>query len=134
MHLSARHILRVALVAVALCASSLSGYMGVLAAFDLHAHGPHGVHTHASVHQHDGDVPVVQSVHDEDRSNSDEPGSIDHVCVHMHVHCCGSFAVPAADCGLKITVQARSAVPAAHVAIPLGQLTSPLLRPPRAAV
>lgn len=134
MHRSVRHILRIALVAVAICASSLSGYMGVLAAFDVHSHGPHGAHTHASVHQHDADVSVAQAAHAEDRSSSDESGSANHVCAHMHVQCCGSFAVPAADCGLKVTIQARATGPAPHVAIPLGQLTSPLFRPPRAVV
>ncbi len=131
MHLSARHILRVALVAVAICASSLSGYMGVLAAFDVHSHGHHGAHSHLPAHQHDADTFVAQP--DDERSNADESGSVNHVCAHMHVHCCGSFAVPTADCGLKVTVQVEAAAPAIRVAIPLGQLTSPLFRPPRAA-
>jgi hypothetical protein len=50
----------------------------------------------------------------------------------MHVHCCGSFAVPAAECGLKLAALTRVPVLIADSLVPLGQLASPLFRPPRA--
>jgi hypothetical protein len=130
MHALPRQILRVVMVAVALCASSLSGYMGVLAAFDVHAHGHHGVH----VHEHDhGTAFQVAQDHDDASQTGDEQGSANHVCAHMHVSCCGSFAVPAADCGLKLAASARASMPFADSHIPHGQIASPLFRPPRAA-
>jgi len=127
----ARQILRVVMVAVALSASSLSGYMGVLAAFDVHAHGHHGVHAHDFAH-HDHGV-VAEADAQGQPQTGDEQGSANHVCAHMHVNCCGSFAVPAAECGLKLAERTRVAGPVADSHIPPGQIASPLFRPPRAS-
>jgi hypothetical protein len=131
MHALTRQFLRIFMVAVALSASSLSGYMGVLAAFDVHAHGHHGVHSHA--HDHGVFEQVAQDHHDASQSDGDEQNSANHVCAHMHVSCCGSFAVPAAECSLKLAGVVRDPVPFADSHVPHGQIASPLFRPPRAS-
>lgn len=122
----ARQFLRVVMVAVAVSASSLNGYAAVLAAFDTHAHGSHGMHEHPS-HDHEPGLHSDHGAHDEDPASSDQP------CKHMHMHCCSSVAVATADAGLSDTAAyARAAVSIANSHIPPGQLASPLFRPPRA--
>ncbi len=115
------------MVAVALSASSLNGYAAVLAAFDTHAHGHHGVHSHP-VHDHDDEhgLGVDHAMQDED------PASSDQSCKHVHMHCCTSVAVAAADYALTDTAYARAVVPIADSHLPPGQISSPLFRPPRA--
>jgi hypothetical protein len=121
----ARRILRVFMVAVALSASSLNGYAAVLAAFDVHAHGHHGMHSHPS-HDHDAGLHADHAIGDEDPASSDQP------CKHLHMHCCSSVAVAAADYALTETAYTRAVVPIANSHIPHGQIASRLYRPPRA--
>lgn len=125
MRLLARQILRVVMVAVALSASSLNGYAAVLAAFDTHAHGHHGTHSHPA-HDHDLVVVADDAVGDEEPSSSDQP------CKHVHMHCCSTVAVTAADVSLSVAVYGRTVVPVADSHIPPGQIAAPLFRPPRA--
>lgn len=137
MRQSARYFLRLVMVAVAICASGLNGYAGVLAAFDVHAHGHHGMHSHPA---HDHGFPLDtahatlgQDYQDEDHPDED-PASSEQPCTHVHAHCCSTFAVPAGDCGLKAAAFGRAAVPVAVTHSPPGQLVSSLFRPPRASV
>lgn len=124
MRQTARHFLRIFLVAVAFAGSGFSGYSAIQAAFDDHAHERHGFHSHAMHHDHGAAAP-----------DHDEPGDLgdvgDHTsCEHMHVQCCGSIAVPASECGVKFGDQSRAKLRIAELYIPHGQLTSPLFRPP----
>ena len=129
MRQSARQILRLFMVAVLLSAGGLNAHAAAMAAFDAHEHGHHGLHDHAADHQHGAGL-------DADPCGSqgcdDEPASTGKPCAHLHGHCCTAYAVPAADCILKLAHDARAAVPAAVSHIPHGQLSSPLFRPPRA--
>lgn len=125
MRQTARHFLRIFMVAVAFAASGLSGYSAVQAAFDDHAHETHGLHSHAMHHDHGAAAA--------DHDGPGEPGGVaDHTCEHMHVQCCSSIAVPASECGVKLGHQPRAKLRIAALHIPHGQLTSPLLRPPSA--
>jgi tryptophanyl-tRNA synthetase len=133
----ARHFLHVLLVAAAIGVSGANAYAGVLAAFDVHAHGAHGVHSHPSHddHGHNHGHGGGQEDHaalDHD-SNGRNPASTDsQPCTHVHVHCCSSFAVQAADITLTVGIHVRTIVPVADSHIPHGELASPLFRPPRA--
>lgn len=131
MRLLARQILRFAVVAVALSAASLSGYASVLSAFDTHAHGPHGVHSHPAHDQDHGDDQGLDVGHATQTDDSDAP---DQPCKHVHMHCCSTVATAAAttDDGLIVAVYPRVFVPIAQSHIPPGQIASPLFRPPRA--
>jgi hypothetical protein len=123
----ARQILRIALVAVALGASSLNGYAAALAAFE-HTHGHHhGTHVHG-VHAH----AVDATAGDPASSDDDGPAAGDKICKHMHAHCCGATAVPPAECSLKLGDLPRQVVPRAASHIPPGEGASSLFRPPRA--
>lgn len=125
----ARQILRVCLLTVAITASSLNGYAAALAAFDAHMHGDHGLHSHAA---HDHDRGAGHDGHvDTDPSDDGPVSSDDGVCKHMHVHCCSAFAVPAAECGLKLTDAGRPVVQRIVSPIPPGEGTASLFRPPR---
>lgn len=124
------------MVAVVLGVSGLNGYASVLAAFDVHEHGHHAPHSHApqshASHDHDGlDTQGLSAALDQGQ-HEDEPASTDQPCAHVHVHCCGSFAVAAQDCTLTGSVVQRAVVPVAQSHIPPGELASPLFRPPRA--
>jgi hypothetical protein len=132
----ARQFLCLLVVAVAMGASAMNGYAAVLSAFDIHAHGHHGVHSHPShddhgVDDHGIDVHVDHADLDQDQQDSD-PASTEQPCAHAHVHCCSSVAVPAGDCSLKLVVDTRETVLVADSHVPHGQLASPLFRPPRA--
>lgn len=129
MRLLARQILRLAVVAVALSAASLNGYASVLAAFDTHAHGHHGTHSHPAHdqgHDHGDGLDAGHAMQDEDPVSGDQP------CKHVHMHCCSSVAVTIADFDLTDADYARIVVPVADSHLPPGQLASPLFRPPRA--
>jgi len=124
------------MVAVVLGVSGLNGYAWVLAAFDVHEHGHHAPHSHApqspAAHDHDGlDAESLYTALDQGQ-NEDDPASADHICAHVHAHCCGSFAVAAQDYALSVNVVTPSVVPVARSHIPPGELASPLFRPPRA--
>lgn len=135
----ARQFLHVFMVAVAISASSLSGYAATLAAFDVHAHGGHGLHDHGSQdhaaghsYDHDhGDALDVADAAQDKAPGSDDTTSKGNLCTGMHVHCCCPYAVPAADITLKLAHE-RASVPTVASHIPHGQLASPLFRPPRA--
>ncbi|MCC7251875.1 hypothetical protein [Hyphomicrobium sp.] len=125
----ARQVLHLLMVAVLLSAGSLNGYAAVLEAFHVHDHGGHGLHDHAADHEHTGNVlDVADATHDQDK---DDPAAKGNLCAGVHVHCCCTYAVPAADLTLKLPHE-RTSVPAAASHIPHGQLASPLFRPPRA--
>jgi hypothetical protein len=135
----ARHLIGIFMVAVALCASSLHGYSAVLEAFESHTHGPTGSHAH-----HAGGASLEashQAAHDHDQDRADacegagceEPKSASH-CAYMHTHCCTTLAVQAGDCSLKLSYQPAAVEPERASLLPLGQLSNPLFRPPRASV
>lgn len=134
MRLLARQFLRLFVLAVAISVSGINSYAGVLAAFDTHAHGHHGLHSHPA-HDHDhGSTPDADhATLDQDR-NDEDPASSEQPCTHTHAHCCSTFAVAAGDCGLKLAVFARAAVPVAVTHIPHGEIVSSLFRPPRTSV
>lgn len=126
------------MVAVAISASSMNGYAAVMAAFDTHAHGPHGLHSHPS---HDHGVGDHADPHDKlahgDTCDTlgcedEAPASSEQPCAHVHAHCCSAFAVSAGDCTLKLAHDARAAILVEDSHIPHGQLAVPLFRPPRA--
>ncbi len=126
MRLLARQILRLVVVAVALSAASLNGYASVLAAFDTHAHGHHGTHSHPA-QDHEHGLDAGHAMQDEDPASSDQP------CKHVHLHCCcSSVVMAAADVGFTIAAFTHVTVPVANSHVPPGQLASPLYRPPRA--
>lgn len=134
MRLSARQLLRFFMIVVAIGASSLNGYAAVLAAFDTHAHGHHGVHSHPAhdVDQH-ANAPGESQVLDVADSHDDGSEPDGQACKHVHAHCCcASVVVPANVSTLAAFGYVRSSVPIADSAIPHGQLASPLYRPPRA--
>lgn len=134
MRLLARQFLRLFVVAVAISVSGVNSYAGVLAAFDTHAHGHHGLHSHPA-HDHGSALDMDHLALDQDQEQNDEdPASSEQPCTHAHVHCCSTFAVPAGDCGLKLAAFARTAVPIAVTHIPHGEIVSSLFRPPRASV
>lgn len=142
-----RQFLRIFMVAVAVCANGLGGYSAVLEAFESHAHGPVGAHAH---HAHTGLQDGVESTsleashgtqdHEQDRVAAacdgvgcEEPKSAGHSCAYMHTHCCTTLAVQAGDCSLKLSHQALAVEPEREAHRPLGQLSTPLFRPPRAS-
>jgi hypothetical protein len=134
----ARQFLRLFMVAVAISASSLNGYSATLAAFDVHAHGghglhDHGVHSHAADHDHDhGDaLDVAAAAAAQAPCCDDDPAAKGNLCTGMHAHCCCAYAVPTADLALKLGHE-RAPVAVAVSHIPHGQLAAPLFRPPRA--
>lgn len=133
MRLLARQFLRLFVVAVALGASAINGYAGVLAAFDTHAHGAHGLHSHPA-HDHGSALDVDNATFDHQDHDEQDPASGEQPCTHVHAHCCCTFAVPASECGLKAADFARAAVPFANAPVPHGALVSALFRPPRTAV
>jgi hypothetical protein len=127
MRLLARQILRFVVVAVALGTASLSGYASVLTAFDTHAHGHHGTHSHPAHDQdHERSFDAGQAMQDEDPASDDQP------CKHVHMHCCSSVAMAVADVDFTVATFAHVTAPVADSLLPLGQLSAPLYRPPRA--
>lgn len=150
MHPRARPLLHVLMLVVAFSVAGLNGYASALAchAGASHAldtsrtHGPHGSASHdagvsaerdaALSHAHanpDGHVGAHgMNVPDAD---GDAPCKGDPGCKHVHVHCCATFAMAPAECGLVMASYARSRAPIADAHIPAGQLASPLFRPPR---
>lgn len=129
----ARQFLHFLVVAAAIGISGANAYAGVLAAFDTHAHGAHGMHAHPSHddrgHDHGDEDHAAVGQDSNDRS----PASNDHLpCAHVHAHCCSSFAVQAVAITLTVRTDARAVVPIADSHVPHGELASPLFRPPRA--
>lgn len=112
------------------------GLNGALACTDIGAaHGD--IHIAAHEHGHDD-----HHAHDLDASAGDassesgqmQSGLVDcDDCLHMHVHCCATSAMPASDYGLKLVFAHGMPLPEQGSLLPLGQLFYPLLRPPRAA-
>ena len=130
MRLLDRQFLCLLLVAAALCVSGVNGYAAVLSAFDIHAHGHHGAHSHPSNDEHGVDLhedhtAIDQAQQDGDSSSTDQP------CGHVHVHCCSSVAVATGEWTLGVAVYTRAIAPIARSHLPPGQLASPLFRPPR---
>jgi hypothetical protein len=135
-----RQVLGFLMVAVALCASSLHGYSTVLEAFGTHAHGSVGAHAH---HAEGMSFQVSHVAHDHgltqdlagpcEGASCEEPNTANH-CAYMHTHCCISLAIPAGDCILKLSYQSRTVEPERAAHLPLGELSNPLFRPPRASV
>ena len=146
-----RHALSVLIAAVAFAASALNGYASVLNAFDVHAHGPHGLHSHdlhdhglhdhgLHDHWHEPAHDVGSDAHDhlhavaadqsQDHGNA---GPDEQACKHVHAHCCAAFAVTVADGGVSVAVYSRAVLPVANSHLPPGQIASPLFRPPRLA-
>lgn len=128
----ARQFLRLLLVAAALGASSLNGYAAVLTAFDTHAHGHHGVHSHPSHDEHGANLHEDHAPLDQAQQDHD-PASSDQTCAHVHAHCCSSFALPAVGWPLAVAAYMPAVAPVARSHLPHGQLAAPLFRPPRAA-
>jgi hypothetical protein len=143
----ARQALNVLMLVIAFSVSGMNGYASALAACPMHEHG--AAHVHAtdsqneigngaapSVHDHGAEI-AVQHVHagsDAATPDGDQPASGDGPCTHVHLHCCATFAVAAADYGLMIAVHDRAAaVPVGEAHVLLGQISSPLFRPPRAS-
>lgn len=143
----ARQILHVFMLVVALSVAGVNGYASALASCPMHEHG-------GAVHAHDANANDGASTHADHASHDvpgqdvagtdcadagadaaghsgDEPASGDAPCKHAHLHSCATFAVAAGDCGLSISAHARITVPVGEAHIPLGQLSSPLFRPPR---
>lgn len=129
MRLLARQFLRLLVVAAAISVSGINSYAGVLAAFDVHEHGHHGLHSHPA-HDNGSARDVDHATLDQDHDRQD-PASSEQPCTHVHVHCCSTFAVAASECGLKSVTFAPAAIPFANSHIPPGQLAAPLFRPPR---
>lgn len=127
-----RQFLRIVMVAVAVFASSLNGYLVSKSAFAISAHDTPAMQHHGhdlggqDLHAHDGHA---QSCTDAD---CDEPSHVNHVCTHVHASCCGSLAVPTGECGLKLSLQSRVLKFDTGAYLPLGQHSYPLFRPPRA--
>ncbi|WP_291152840.1 hypothetical protein [Hyphomicrobium sp.] len=130
------------MLVVALSVAGVNGYASALASCPMHEHG-------GAVHAHDANANDGASTHADHASqdvastdcadagadtaghSGDEPASGDGPCKHAHLHSCATFAVAAGDCGLSISAHARITVPVGEAHIPLGQLSSPLFRPPR---
>lgn len=145
MHRATCQILRCLMVAVAFFAGGVNaawacgdapglGADGVAAAHDevrdtLHDDGRLSAHAFEAHGIHAGHAAADHHAHHEGPSGL---AGCDG-CPHVHVHCCASTAMPAADCGLKLTVALGVPVPGADAPLPLGQLFYPLLRPPSAA-
>lgn len=135
-----RQFLRFFMVAVALCASSLSGYSAVLEAFETHTHGLMGAHVHhandgvsVTAADHAGHDHADQTADSCEGVSCEEPAKSASHCAYMHTHCCASLAVPAGDCGFKLGFVPGSIQPERASHLPLGQLATPLFRPPRAS-
>lgn len=128
MRLSAGYMLRALLVAVAVFASSASGYLATVAAYEDFMHGHAGVHVHHVAAVAGSDADLQSGPADDDPSGT--PYS-DDLCTQMHVHCCSTVALPAGDCTLKVAAFIPAAVPIVDSLIPHGQIASPLFRPPR---
>jgi hypothetical protein len=130
MSLLARQFLRIVLVAVAVSTSSLNAYASVLEAFDVHAHGGHGLHDHAAhAHAVDAEAHADHGAAGPAHSH-EEPSPGDRACEHMHAHCCSTFAMPAAEFGLKPGLLTRPVVRRVVSDIPPGEGVSTLFRPP----
>ncbi len=129
----ARQVLRIVVVALALSASGLNGYAAVLAAFDAHAHGHgHGAAAHEVAHPGHGADPGP-GLHADQPIEDQDPASGDLPCKHVHMHCCSSVALAAADIGFTFLADAPTVLPVAAAHLPPGELAAPLFRPPRAA-
>lgn len=143
----ARQALNLLMLVVAVSVAGLNGYASALAACPMHEHGG-AAHVHvapdqvaidhdaaASAHEHGSELPVLHShaAADAATPDGDQPASGDGPCTHVHLHCCATFAVTATDCGLTMAVHDRTAVPVGEAHILLGQISSPLFRPPRAS-
>jgi hypothetical protein len=142
----ARQVLNVLLLVIALSVSGMNGYASALAACPMHEHG--GAHVHAtdsqnefgdsagtSVHDHGVEIAVehADASFDAAAPDGDQPASGDGPCTHIHLHCCATVALTAADYGLAMAAHDSSAVPVGEAHILLGQLSSPLFRPPCAS-
>lgn len=127
------------LAVVTVLASAINGYL----AFAGHAF-PTGVsHSHASAadhHSHDIDVDSTQSAHvagDIQQSVCghavcNDHGEGDDDRTHIHVHqCCGSPALAADEDSLDFDHSINSVRLNLAGSVPIGQITYPLLRPPR---
>jgi len=122
-----KHIVIAALVAVAMLGG---GEVPILHAsqFD-HAHAVvHEQMDHVALHDHAHDVGTVSDVgHD----HPHHPAGPDRGCTHAHAHCCAAAAIliagasPPAIAFVGVLHRQRNA------ALPYGQPSNPLLRPPR---
>lgn len=133
----ARQVLNVFMMVVAISVAGLNGYASALAACPMHDHG-------SGTHDHQAASWTADASHDGDAQHGDGHGAGDVAigddgpsappgegsCNHVHLHCCATFAVEPAECGLKVAADTRASVPFADAHIPLGQLSSPLFRPP----
>lgn len=136
----ARQVLRVFMVVVAVGAGSLNGYLSSRAALEharMHGHEAlHAAHDHAAAAHgaHQAAAPVGgHELAACAPQSCDTPDDTAHTCADMHVHCCSTYAVPAADCGLAPVRYAGAVLRIADSHIPPGEIAAPLFRPPRAA-
>ncbi len=122
------------MVAVVFAAGAINGAFACTDVFatggDMHIaahdHGDHELHDHAAREFGANAIPA-------DDTNG-APSVLDcDGCPHIHVHCCASTAMPAGDYGLKLVFSSGLPMPEEGSLLPLGQLSYPLLRPPRAA-
>jgi len=100
-------------------------------------HAPQFAAAHAFVHEHmhevapDADAKNVQLA-GADHDRTLPPGQ-DHGCTHVHAHCCAATAILVSAVGAAPTTDCRQMRFERNGAVPYGQLSSPPLRPPRAA-
>jgi hypothetical protein len=130
----ARQALTVFMLVIALSVASVNGYASALAACPMHEHGG-SVHTHAAqadVASDDTTANGHAPSTDTAGHPGDDPASGDSPCKHVQLHSCATFAVTAGDCELAILDHARTTVPVGEAHVLLGQISSPLFRPPRA--
>lgn len=107
-------------------------------------HAPQFAEAHAFVHQHindahaggyrdDGqDASRAGAGSHADHDTGDQPAS-DHGCTHVHAHCCPTIAITAAVATAPPVADIGRPRIERNGAIPYGQLSRPLLRPPRFA-
>jgi hypothetical protein len=99
-------------------------------------HAPQFAEAHAFAHEHmDASISehavgdeLSQAAHDHDHTQP--PGS-DHGCTHVHAHCCASTAILATELFAPPNAEPGHMRLARNGALPYGQLSYPLLRPPR---
>lgn len=136
MRMRFRHCLSLAMAAVIVLASGITGY----AAYTAHAahdgdvavgHA-HGYQAGSDDHHHGGLMSktyvLLCDIHG---SCDEEPGE---TRTHVHVSCCGAPAVAPSNGGLNFTAHSEVVPISPNSSAPLDNLSYPLLRPPRAAL
>jgi hypothetical protein len=122
-----KHILIAALVAVAMLGGGEVPILHASLFADAHALA-HEQMDHVALHDHAHDTSSTPDVgHD----HPQDPAGPDRSCTHAHAHCCAAAAIltagasPPAIAFVGVLHRQRNA------ALPYGQLSNPLLRPPR---